>query len=205
MDQQREFERTKLNSRTRIKHMEGYFRNASPPPSPAVTAQASTESIPGLETTLARHITRQNKEQLEQQYHEHESMDQLHEARIKVLRERQELKLHEAIARMDQELESMCDQHATDVSSLQSEHSREEMALLQALDAKKTSLRHRWLLEEAILRCQLESRHGQLYGPMPPLTFTQAETSPSVSSVLDSPLGAGNPPSIPLKQGGGAL
>lgn len=190
MDQQREFDRDKLNSRTRIKHMEGYFRNSSPPPSTTITTQASSESIAGPDTiSPARRFTRQQKEQLEQQYHEHESMDQLHEARIKVLRERQELKLQEALTRMDQELDTMCDVHVHDVSSLQDEHHREEMSLLQVLDTKKSALRYRWHLEEAILRSQLESRNGHPYGPLLPLTFTaETETSPSVSSILDAPL-----------------
>lgn len=157
--------------------MEGYFRNASPPPpcSPTAPATESSESIPSSDMTTpspARRFTRQHMEQLEQQYHDHETMDALHDARLKVLRERQELKLQEAIARMEQELEKMGQQHIQDISNLQDEQQREVASFLQALDAKKTALRHRWHLEEAILRCQLETQHGRLYGPLPPLTFT---------------------------------
>lgn len=197
VEQQREFERAKLNSRTRIKHMEGYFQNSSPPPSPSFAAtatapaiaQRSSESFSGSDSTPpTRRFTRQQKEQLEQQYHNHESMDALHEARIKVLRERQELRLQEAMARMDRELDDMCERNTKDVAALQAEHRDEESAVLQNLDAKKGELRHRWYLEEAILRRQLEVRDGRLYGPLPPVSFSEmaAETRDSAICVPES-------------------
>lgn len=160
--------------------MEGYLRNVSPPPSPAGTstrAERSSESFSESESNQTPRIfTRQHKEQLEQQYHSHENMDQLHNARIKVLRDRQELKLQEATARMERELDQMCNQHTQIIASLQKEHQREEASLTQTLDAKKTALRHRWLLEEAVLRRHLEVRHGQSYGPLPLVSFTNTTT-----------------------------
>ncbi|KAJ5111049.1 hypothetical protein N7532_001584 [Penicillium argentinense] len=187
VEQQREFERAKLNSRTRIKHMEGYFRNASPPSSPATTAQQSSESFSGSDgTPPTRRFTQQQKEQLEQQYHLHESMDALHEARIKVLRDRQELKLQEAMERMGNELDTLCEQNIKSVKGLQIEHRNEETSVIQALDAKKNELRHRWHLEEAILRCQLEQKNGQLYGPLPPIPFTVAEPETRDSAICVS-------------------
>lgn len=176
MEQDRDFERAKLNSRTRIKHMEGYFRNSSPPPSPAGTSTRehssesfSSETTDGAEPT--RRFTRQQREQLEQQYHDHEAMDALHEARIKVLRDRQEKRLHEAVARMERELDQLIKQNIKNLEDMQNEQRAEEDALLNALDAKKTELRHRWYLEEAILRRKLENQNGQPYGPLPPLSF----------------------------------
>ncbi|CAI7578700.1 unnamed protein product [Penicillium glandicola] len=182
IEQQREFDRAKMNSRTRIKYMEGYLRNVSPPPSPARTSRGersersdrSSESFSESDSTPARVLTRQHMEQLEQEYHSHESMDQLHNARIKVLRDRQEIKLQEATARIEKELDDMCDQHTRDIATLQTEHQQEEASLMQALDTKKTTLRHRWYLEEAVLRRHLEVRHGQSYGPLPLLHFTDS-------------------------------
>lgn len=189
MEQQREFDRAKQNSRTRIKHMEGYFRNASPPPSPAPAAQRSSESFSGSESTTppARRFTRQQKEQLEQQYHDHETMDALHESRIKVLRDRQELRLRGAIARMERELKDMCVQHGKNITALQAEHRIEETSMIQALDNKKIELRHRWDLEEAILRKKLEVRNGHPYGPLPPISFSgfNNETLDSATSSHD--------------------
>ncbi|KAJ6112004.1 hypothetical protein N7523_008065 [Penicillium sp. IBT 18751x] len=196
VEQQREFDRAKMNSRTRIKHMEGYFRNASPPPSPAGAAQRSSDSFSGSDTTPpSRRFTRQQREQLEQQYHAHESMDALHEARIKVLRDRQELKLQEAIERMERELENLIQQHLKDVQALQAEHQKEESYLLRAIDSKKTNLRHRWYLEEAILRRQLETRNSQRYGPLPQIPFSGSSTEISgstISTAEPSPVTAGD-------------
>ncbi|KAJ5422209.1 hypothetical protein N7491_010654 [Penicillium cf. griseofulvum] len=201
IEQQREFDRAKMNSRTRIKHMEGFLRNASPPPSPAGTsartsigAERSSESFSEFESTPpARVLTRQHMEQLNQQYHSHKSMDQLHDARIKVLRDRQELKLQEATARMEKELDEMCNRHAQDVATLRTGHQREEAALMQVLDTKATTLRHRWYLEGAVLRRHLEVRHGQSYGPLPLLTFTNPNT-PAVAE--HSPLETSTPDTI---------
>ncbi|KAJ5520042.1 hypothetical protein N7463_000495 [Penicillium fimorum] len=202
IEQQREFDRAKMNSRTRIKHMEGFLRNTSPPPSPAgrsarnsTGAERSSESFSEPESTPpARVFTRRHMEQLEQEYHSNKSMDQLHDARIKVLRDRQELKLQEATARMEKELDEMCNRHIQDIDTLQAEHQREEASLMQALDTKKTTLRHRWYLEEAVLRQHLEVRHGQSYGPLPLLTFTTPNTP--ISAAAHSPLETSTPDTI---------
>ncbi|KGO48568.1 hypothetical protein PEXP_072980 [Penicillium expansum] len=200
IEQQREFDRAKMNSRTRIKHMEGYLRNVSPPPSPAGTSiraersGRSSESFSECDSTPpARVLTRQHMEQLEQQYHSHKSMDQLHDARIKVLRDRQELKLQEATARMEKELDEMYDQNIQAIATLRGEHQREETSLMQALDTKKTTLRHRWYLEEAVLRRHLEVRHGQSYGPLPLVAFTP---NTPIDGVEHSPLETSTPDTI---------
>ena len=197
MEQQREFDRVKMNSRTRIKYMEGYFQNTSPPPSPATSAHDSPDSFFDPEKTPPlRRFTQQQKEQLEQQYHDHESMDALHEARIKVLRDRQEKKLQEAMARVERELNDLCAQNTKNVAALQGEHRSEESSLIKSLDAKKTELRHRWHLEEAILRRQLEDRTGHSYGPLPPVSFSgiNSESRDSAICVPDpSPHSPGSP------------
>lgn len=118
-------------------------------------------------------------EQLEQQYHSHESMDQLHDARIKVLRDRQELKMQEAMVRTEKELDDMCNRHTKEIATLQTEHQQEEVALTQALDEKKKTLLQRWYLEEAVLRRHLEVRNDQSYGPLPPIPFTSPSGVPA--------------------------
>ncbi|KAA8645805.1 hypothetical protein EYZ11_008759 [Aspergillus tanneri] len=193
IEQVREFERAKMNSRTRIKHMEGYFSNTSPPPSPPDgSTPTSPDILPSPSPSQTRQFTAQNKAQLAQEYRAHDSMDQLHEAKIKVLRDRQEVRLQEAIARMERELDALIDKHAMEFSQLQSEHQREELSTIQAFDARKTKLRHRWNLEEAILRKKLEMQHGQLYGPLPPLSFSDShyDTRDSAICVTDQTEGS---------------
>ncbi|RAL02800.1 uncharacterized protein BO80DRAFT_18422 [Aspergillus ibericus CBS 121593] len=197
MEQMREFERAKLNSRTRIKYMEGYFNNTSPPPSPVSSAV----------DTPSRKYTAQHKAQLAQEYHDHNSMDQLHQAKIKVLRERQELRLQEAIARMERELDDLIDKHALEFAQMQEKHQQEEGEILQAFDAKKSKLRHRWTLEEAILRKKLEGEHGQTYGPLPPLSFSDShyDTRDSAICVADAEAGSGDEGPAHPKRGGQVL
>ncbi|KAL4918616.1 hypothetical protein BDW62DRAFT_63963 [Aspergillus aurantiobrunneus] len=180
MEQVREFERAKANSRTRIKYMEGYLSSSSPP-------RSRSPSVSGSDlTTPSRNFTQQHKAQLAQEHHDYESMAQLHASKIKVLRDRQEIRLQEAIARMDRELDAMIDKHAVEFSSLQKEHQQEEATALQALNAKKTKLRHRWVLEEAILRKRLENQDGISYGPLPPLSFSDSQSDTRDSAIYVS-------------------
>ncbi|KAL3470958.1 hypothetical protein BJX99DRAFT_250801 [Aspergillus californicus] len=170
MEQVREFERAKTNSRTRIKYMEGYLSSSSPPSS-------RSPSLSGSDlTTPSRNFTQQNKAQLAQEHRDYDSMDQLHASKIKVLRDRQELRLQEAIARMDRELEALIEKHNAEYSELQREHQQEETTTLQAVNVEKTKLRHRWGLKEAILRKKLENQHGKTYGPLPPLSFSDTQS-----------------------------
>ncbi|CAK47756.1 hypothetical protein CBS115989_6598 [Aspergillus niger] len=200
MEQMREFERAKVNARTRIKYMEGFFNNSSPPPSPVSSSKADV--VP------SRKFTAQHKAQLAQEYHDHNTMDQLHQAKIKVLRDRQELRLQEAIARMERELDDMIDKHALEFAQMQQKHQQEEADILQAFDAKKSKLRHRWALEEAILRKKLEVQHGQPYGPLPPLSFSDShyETRDSAICVTDQTGAAsGDEGPVHHKRGGQVL
>ncbi|KAL4873576.1 hypothetical protein BDV12DRAFT_80887 [Aspergillus spectabilis] len=181
MDQVRDFERAKANSRTRIKYMEGYLSSSSPPGS-------RSPSLSGSDlTTPSRNFTHQQKAQLAQEYHDYDSMAQLHTSKIKVLRDRQELRLQEAIDRMDRELEAMIDKHTVGISNLQKEHQQEEATVLEDLKAKKKKLHYRWVLQEAILRKKLENEDGKPYGPLPPLSFSdsQAETRDSAICVSE--------------------
>ncbi|KAL4924547.1 uncharacterized protein BDV17DRAFT_208821 [Aspergillus undulatus] len=180
MEQAREFERAKTNSKTRIKYMEAYLSSSSPPDSRPPSLSASDS------TTPTRSYTQQHKDQLAQEQRNYASMAQLHESKIKVLRDRQELRLQEAIARMDRELDTMIDKHAAEVSDLQKEHQQEEATTLYALNAKKTKLRHRWVLEEAILRKKLESQDGKQYGPLPPLSFSDSQSEIRDSAICVS-------------------
>ncbi|KAL4743513.1 hypothetical protein BDV11DRAFT_111216 [Aspergillus similis] len=180
MEQVREFERAKANSRTRIKYMEGYLSSSSPPDS-------RSPSLSGSDlTTPSRSFTQQHKAQLAQEYHDYESMSQLHAAKIKVLRDRQEIRLQEAIARMDRELDCMTKKHAAELIELQKEHQQEEATILQALNAKKTKLRQKWVLEEAIIRKKLEIQDGKPYGPLPPLSFSDSQSDTRDSAICVS-------------------
>ncbi|GAD92351.1 hypothetical protein ANI_1_3258024 [Paecilomyces variotii No. 5] len=169
IEQEMEFEKAKMNSRTRIKHMEGYCIGHSPPTTPG------SENGSDSERARMRKITRQQKEQLAQEYHDRDSMDRLHQAKIKVLRDRQEIQLQEAMTRMERELNALIDKHSTELAGLQKDHHQREELLVQALDLRKAKMKSRWNLEQAILRRRLELEHGQPYGPLPPLSFADLD------------------------------
>lgn len=118
-----------------------------------------------------RQFTPQQKVQLAQEYHDYESMDRLHEAKIKVLRDRQERRLQDSIARTEKELDDMIGLHARNFAALRQEHRREEARLLQVLDGERAKMRWRWGVEEAVLRRRLEGRHQVVFGPLPEVSF----------------------------------
>lgn len=179
MDQRKEFEREKRNSRTRIKYMEGYFNT---PSSPQSSSSGSDSGLDPVQPT--RNVTRRQREQLKQEYLDRDSMDQLHEARIKVLRDQQERQLQETVSRLEKELESLVKKNAEAVAELEREHQRGEQAVLQAFDVKKAKLRRRWALEEAILRKRLEMKDGVPYGPLPSLSFNCLD--PDISTLRNA-------------------
>jgi hypothetical protein len=173
IDQTKEFDKAKRNSQTRIKHMEGYVNTSNPPQSPQSPLSGSESRLDLASPT--RKVTRRQKEQLAQEYLDRDSMDRLHQARIKVLRDRQERQLQDTVAGLQKELEGLISKNEESVVELEREHQGEEQAVLQAFEVKKAKLRRRWNLEEAILRKKLEDRDGQPYGPLPTLSFSNPD------------------------------
>ncbi|CRG82796.1 hypothetical protein PISL3812_00142 [Talaromyces islandicus] len=167
IEQIKEFDKAKRHSEIRIRHMEGYFHTQSPPQSPALGSDAAARA--------GRTVTQRQKEQLAQEYHDRDSMNQLHNARVKVLRERQERQLQETTARLENELEALVVRNADSITDLERDHQREEQEILQAFDGKKAKLRWRWNIEEAILRKKLQQRDGKPYGPLPTISFSSQD------------------------------
>jgi hypothetical protein len=202
MDQMKEFEKTKRNSQTRIKYMEGYVSTSSPPQSPLLSARGSRPQSGYFEPTSRRQslagyssdggsqpqqrmVTRRQKEQLAQEYLDRDSMGRLHEARIKVLRERQEQQLQETTARLERELETLINKNAEAIVELERDHQRAEQEMLSVFDAKKNRLRRRWNIEEAILRTKLEHQHSVPYGPLPIISFSVPDDDEDGRNLLD--------------------
>lgn len=168
MDMMDEFRRAKQNSETRIKYMQRYVDGATLPDSPTMGSQSSFSSG---QSQPARHVTRQQWQQLEQELRDLDSMDRVHQARIKVLRERQERQLQNTTAKLERELQDLVNRNIDAIAELERQHLREQQAITQAFEAKKARLRRRWNLEEAILRKRLEERDGKPYGPLPEVSF----------------------------------
>lgn len=174
IDQIKEFEKTKRNSQTRIKYMEGYVSTSSPPPSPQLSGSEFEPTSNGAQQQQQqlRTVTRRQKEQLAQEYLDRNSMDRLHEARIKVLRERQEQQLQETTSRLERELDNLISKNADAIVELERDHQRAEQEIVQVFNTKKNRLRRRWNIEEAIIRKRLEDESGLPYGPLPNVSFS---------------------------------
>ena len=138
----------------RLKHMEAYCSGLSP-----------SNGMP------RRKITEKDRQKLLQQHHIRSGMDNLHEARIHVLRERQAKQLERIMAKQEadtvdakRELERHLDDH-------EYQFDVEEQDLRQEFSDRKKRISARWKLIEAIERQKLENETGDLYGPLPAITW----------------------------------
>lgn len=147
--------------------MEGYFKT------PSLSAAASKRNS----QPTSRQFTQKEKDALQQKYKERDSIDTLHAARIKVLRDRQERKYQEAVRRMERHSEETAQANRKHLQDLD-EHCEDERAAAQSwLHQKKKKLKLKWTLEENILRKRLELQTGESYATLPPILFETEKTS----------------------------
>ena len=144
----------------RLKHMEAYCSKGS-----------------------KRKITEQDRKMLLQQYQVRNTMDNLHEARINVLREKQAKQLERILAKQEAELEKV----SQDMDKLLAEQETtvDEQEITQGFADRRRRLISRWELMEAIERQKLENETGVAYGPLPPITWPQ---DLMIDGVYDEPL-----------------
>lgn len=118
-----------------------------------------------------RVATRKDYHQLAQQYHAHSGMDNLHSARINVLREKQGKQLERIAAKQEEELDTLYSSHNTKTQALDSTCQVEEIRLQTEFYERKKRLVARWLLAEAIERQKLENETGDVHGALPALKW----------------------------------
>ena len=135
---------------TRLRHMEAYCNPRS-----------KVDGMP------KRVVTRKDYHQLTQQYHVRNTMDNLHTARINVLREKQAKQLERVSAKQDLELETLAEDLEIEMTVLESKFKAEDEGLQFEFSERKQRLMARWLLAEAIERRKLENETGEKYGPLP--------------------------------------
>lgn len=135
---------------TRLKHMQAYCNPRS--------------NVEGMPTRV---VTKKDYHQLEQQYHIRNGMDNLHQARINVLREKQGKQLERVSAKQETELEALADDYRKQMVDLVAEFHAEDAELQREFAVRKKRLINRWSLAEAIERKQLENRTGESHGPLP--------------------------------------
>ena len=139
---------------TRLKHMEAYCSGRPPP-----------NGMP------RRKITEKDGQKLLQQQHIRSGMDNLHEARIHILREIQATQLERITARQEAEISEAKRELERHLDDHEYQLGIEEQDLRQEFSDRKNRISARWTLIEAIERRKLENETGHLYAPLPAITW----------------------------------
>jgi hypothetical protein len=135
---------------TRLRHMEAYCN--------------PTSKVDGMPNRV---VTRKDYQQLTLQYHVRHGMDNLHAARINVLREKQGKQLERVSAKQDHELETFAADFERETANLEQKYKAEEEGLQAEFSERQKRLVARWLLAEAIERRKLENETRETFGPLP--------------------------------------
>lgn len=143
---------------TRLRHMRAYCN-------PGFT----------IEGMPARTVTKKDRRQLEQQQHVCNGIDNLHAARINVLRERQARQLERIAAKQEAELERLRDELRQEMEDLDAACEAEAVQLRREFSERKDRLVARWTLAEAIERRRREISTGEMYGPLPVIPWGEGE------------------------------
>lgn len=94
-------------------------------------------------------------------------MDNLHTARINVLREKQSKQLERVAANQESEMEALAASYVEEVAELEKRFEEEEEELGQEFRERRQKLVQRWGLAEAIERRKLENSGAGEFGPLP--------------------------------------
>lgn len=135
---------------TRLKHMQAYCNPRS--------------TIEGMPKRVA---TNKDYHQLELQHHTRNGIDNLHKARINVLREKQGQQLERISAKQAADLVALADDYRKQMIELEAASQMEENQVQDEFAARKQRSLGRWALAEAIERRKLENNTGETYAPLP--------------------------------------
>lgn len=158
VDLQRTMQLERQACDTRLKHMQAYCNPRS--------------TVAGMPSRV---VTKSDYRQLEQQYHIRNGMDNLHESRINVLREKQGKQQERIMAKQEAELETLESDFERQNEELDEKFRDEDMHLQQEFAERKKRLVRRWGLAEAIERRKLEQATGETFEPLPPITWSGEE------------------------------
>ncbi|KAI1823704.1 IBR domain-containing protein [Xylaria intraflava] len=151
-------EQSERNVRVRLKHMEAYCDGLG---------QNVNPDMP------SRVVTAKDLRELGQQYNLEKNMQQLHQAKINVMRDRQAKALEELLERQESEMQKLTEKNAREVENLESIFTDEEEILAVVFRARQSMLEKRWKLEMEITRRELETARGIKYALLAPLEWPQ--------------------------------
>ncbi|KAL8873130.1 MAG: hypothetical protein Q9174_001346 [Haloplaca sp. 1 TL-2023] len=157
VDLERTLETERQACETRLKHMQAYCN-----------PRYVIEGMPN------RVVTKQHHRQLEQQRHARNGMDNLHTARINVLREKQAKQLERIVGKQEAEIEAADLDLSTKMQALEARRESEKEMLKNEFLDRRRRLTKRWELAEAVERRKLENETGEAYGSLPPIEWDES-------------------------------
>jgi hypothetical protein len=159
-----EFELAKRAILIRLRHMEAYVQNPTPPPTPEAgnsTVSADEQNLP------ERKVTDRDYHNLAQQYRERDAMETLHRSKIEVLRGKQEKALEAFIAKKDRELLLLKAEHAQAVKTTDDMQAQEEERMNDEFSERRRRIERRWRLQACVERTKIERITGLKYADVP--------------------------------------
>lgn len=160
----REHDYEKRATMVRLRHMEAYCRNPTPPPTP--DTPITNGKAPEIQT-LHRKVTDKDYNSLAQVYRERDAMDSLHGSKINVLRGKQKKAVENFMLKKEREIEALEKQQAKEIEKLDQEAHNEESNLTLAFGVKRAQIETRWRLQALVERTKLENVEGLKYAAMP--------------------------------------
>lgn len=158
----------------RLKHMQAYCNPRS-----------TVEGMPRREATKADY------QQLEQQYHIRNGMENLHASRINVLREKQAKQLERIVAKQEAELDKAETDFEQENLDLDEKFRDEDESLRTESSQRRERLVRRWELTESIERRKLELETDDKYGKLPDIAWGKGDPADQRRANRDSNWSAG--------------
>lgn len=162
----------------RLRHMEAYCQNPTPPPTPVDPASGR----PSTDSTLPeRKVTDKDYHSLAQQYRERDAMDTLHTAKINVLRGKQKKAVERLILKKELEIEELEKKQKEELADIDRDFATQEANLKLALSAKRARIEARWRTQALIERTKLEKTTGLKHAPLPDVVALDSANTPGVA------------------------
>jgi len=164
MKMHKEHDIEKRAIKVRLRYMEAYCANPTPPPTPI----DPTSGRPSTDFSLPeRKVTEKDYNNLAQQYRERDVMDNLNAAKINVLRGKQKKAVENLTRKKELEVERLQKEQQKELDRIDLDFGQQEALLNLALGTKRARLEQRWRLQALVERTKVEKTSGLKYAALP--------------------------------------
>lgn len=155
-------EQTERSVRLRLKHMEAYCKGQNAAP---------TDAMP------SRVITEKDLDQLDQQYTLLQGMEQQHQTKINVMRERQTKRMEELLAKQKDERANLNKQHSDEIAEQDMRFAADVHAIEELFRLRQIRMNSRWALQMEVLSKDQTQRAGVACTPLPTPVWPKIDES----------------------------